>query len=287
MRKLAFAITAALLLALLLIAGAGELLSRPASRSIGAAPPELHAESVRLPVANSDAAFVSGWFARGQAGMGAVLLLHGVRSDRTQMLGRALSLQSAGYAVLLIDLPAHGESPGNRITFGAREAAGVVAALGFLRRELPAERIGVIGVSLGAASLVLAHPDPAPDAVVLESMYPNIADAVKDRLLMRLGALGDRLAPLLLWQLPLRLGVSESQLRPEIEIATLNAPLLLVSGTLDQHTHWAETERIFAAAREPKELWPVEGAAHADLHAYSSAAYEARILAFLARYLRR
>lgn len=203
------------------------------------------------------------------------------------MLGRARFLQATGYAVLLIDLPAHGESPGDRITFGAREAAGVIAALGFLRRELPAERIGVIAVSLGAASLVLAHPNPAPDAVVLESMYPNIAEAVKDRLSMRLGAVGAKLAPLLLWQLPLRLGIGQSQLSPETEIAALNAPLLLVSGTLDKHTRWAETERIFAAAREPKALWPVEGAAHVDLHAYGSAAYEARILAFLGRYLRR
>jgi len=42
--------------------------------------------------------------------------------------------------------------------------------------------VGVIGVSLGAASLVLAKPDPAPSAVVLESMYPTIEEAVSNRL---------------------------------------------------------------------------------------------------------
>lgn len=67
------------------------------------------------------------------------------------MLGRARFLQSEGYSVLLVDLPAHGESLGERITFGAREAAGVTSALAFLRNELPDERVGVIGVSLGAA----------------------------------------------------------------------------------------------------------------------------------------
>ena len=198
MRRLSAAFALAVLLMLGTVAVVGELLSRPARRYIGAPPPELRAVSVNIPVTPNG--FVAGWFAQGSLGAGAVLLLHGVRSDRTQMLGRALALHSAGYSVLLIDLPAHGESSGDRISFGVREGAGVEAALAYLRQELPTDYIGVIGVSLGAASLVLSHPSPAPDAVVLESMYPTISEAVNDRLEMRLGAWGTRLAPLLLWQ---------------------------------------------------------------------------------------
>ncbi|MBI4696108.1 MAG: hypothetical protein HY749_19025 [Gammaproteobacteria bacterium] len=78
-------------------------------------------------------------------------LLHGVRSDRRAMLGRARFLPAAGCAVLLVGLQAHGESRGERITFGVREAAGVAPALTWLRRELPGERVGMSGVSRGAA----------------------------------------------------------------------------------------------------------------------------------------
>lgn len=202
------------------------------------------------------------------------------------MLDRARFLKTAGYSVLLIDLQAHGESTGHHITFGAHEGPGVLAALRYLRQELPGERIGVIGVSLGAASLVLAKPEPAPDAVVLESMYPTIDEAVTDRLVMRIGQLGKHVAPLLLWQLPWRLDVSTDQLRTIVEIPKLNAPVLIASGTKDQHTHWAETERIYAVASEPKELWAVEGAAHVDLYTYSPAAYQAKILQFLSKNLR-
>lgn len=129
--------------------------------------------------------FVVSWFARGDPSRGAALLLHGVRADRTQMLARARFLAKAGYSTLLIDLPAHGESPGERITFGGRESDGVKAAMAFLRGELPAERIWIIGVSLGAASAILADLQPPPRAMVIESMYPTIEEAVSDRLTAR------------------------------------------------------------------------------------------------------
>jgi uncharacterized protein len=264
--------------------GAGEVLSRPASRPIGEPPPYFPARVVKIDTTPGQ--FVVGWFARGELSRGAVLLLHGVRADRTQMLRRAQFLAKAGYSTLLIDLPAHGESSGDRITFGAREGAGVLAAIGFLSQELPGERLGVIGVSLGAASTVLSSPRPAAAAVVIESMYPTIEDAVADRLTMRLGILGRELGPLLLWQLPLRTGVTASELRPIDKVAALGSPLLVVSGAEDKHTTWPETQRLYDAAQAPKEIWKVPRAAHVDLHSYAPEEYEKRILRFLAQHLR-
>lgn len=279
-------ISAGVLVCLLLLAafGAAEVLSRPASRSIGVPPANLQAEVVTLNTTSQ--LKVAGWFTQGRPGAGAVLLLHGVRGDRRDMLGRALALHEAGYAVMLIDLPAHGESEGDRITFGLREAAGVAAALDFLRIRVPAERIGVIGVSLGAAALIFSRPEPAPAAVVLESMYPTITEAVENRLIMRFGSLGRALAPVLLLQLPLRLGITADELRPINEVASINTPLLFVAGSLDLHTTLPETYRLFAAAQEPKELWVVEGASHVNLHSYNPQAYEQRVFVFLARQLR-
>lgn len=267
------------------VIGLGELLIRAAHRSVGNAPADLEAITLRLPIAGNTS--VSGWFAKGEPGVGAVLLLHGVRSDRRQMLERARMLRSAGYAVLLIDLPAHGESSGRTITFGLHEAKGVIAALGHLRHALPQERIGVIGVSLGAASFVLSHATPAPDAVVLESMYPTLLEAVENRLSMRLGEHGRLLAPLLLMQLPLRLGISAAQLQPFREMPNLGSPVLIASGSDDRHTTVEETLRLFRAAREPKELWIVQGAGHVDLHSHDPVAYQDRVMPYLARHLGR
>jgi pimeloyl-ACP methyl ester carboxylesterase len=135
--------------------GVGQLLCSPALRTVGNPPADLPAESVLLRT-TADLP-VAGWFVRSKPGGGAVLLLHGVRSDRRQMIGRARFLSRAGYSVLLIDLPAHGESTAEHITYDANEAEGVKAALSFLSCELHGEKVGVIGVSLGAVTFGSDH----------------------------------------------------------------------------------------------------------------------------------
>lgn len=266
----------------------GGRLARPAPTVVGRAPADLPAVTVHIPSASGSR--LAGWLVRGAPGRGAVLLLHGVRGNRRDMLGRARLLHRADYTVLLVDLQAHGESPGRQITFGARESLDARAALAFLHHAAPGERVGALGVSLGGAALLLGpgwSAASAADAVVLESVYPTIDEAVADRLRIRLGALGPPLAPLLTWQLVPRFGVSPAALRPIDRIGAIGAPLLMLAGREDRHTPLVESRRLFARARAPKELWVVPGAAHEDLYAVAGAEYERRVLGFFDRYLRR
>lgn len=277
------ALALGLVLAVVLL---GEALTRPVRAAIGEPPPDLRAAAVRLPW--GDGQQLAGWWVPGEPGRGAVLLLHGVRGNRLQMLARARWLQRQGIASLLVDLPAHGESSGERIGFGRLEAPAVDAALAWMRARAPGERLGAIGVSLGGASLLFARCVPALDALVLESVYPTIDDAVRNRLSMRLGTTAAKaLTPLLLAQLPWRLGFGADQLRPVEAIRGANGPVLVASGSVDAHTPWPEAETLFAAARDPKALWRVDGAAHVDLHAFAPRDYEARIGPWLRHHLRR
>jgi uncharacterized protein len=261
----------------------GEVLTYPARSQMGDIPANIQAREVKIATVSEQ--YLSAWQMRGLPNFGAVLLLHGVRADRRSMLSRAKFLNQLGYAVLLVDLPAHGQSSGNRITYGLSEGEGVKYALKYLKNDLPAEKIAVIGVSLGAAALVLSKEGRVTKAVVLESMFPSIQEAVEDRLEMYLGWVGAKLTPLLISQLPLRLGISPDQLKPISEITNLGAPVLIASGSVDRHTKLEETMQIFDAAATPKELWIVEGAAHVDLHEFAGKAYEAKIISFLDKYL--
>jgi uncharacterized protein len=267
----------------------GELLSGAAPTAVSTLSVDFPVEPVRIPVddnSRDENASVRGWLARGPRSEGLVLLVHSIRSNRVEMLSRARFLNDHGYGVLLIDLQARGETSGERITFGVRESENVQAAVAYLRNAFPGERIGAIGVSLGAAAIVLAKTPLRLDAVVLESLHPTIKEAVENRLKLHLGQVGPALAPLLLWQLSFRLGIPDHELNPIEQIANLNAPVLLISGSVDQHTRMVETERLFAAARQPKELWIVPGGGHFNMHAYAGKEYERRVTAFLDWYLR-
>ena len=121
---------------------------------------------------------------------------------------------------------------------------------------------------------------------MLESVYPHIDAAVHNRVAARLGLFSIVPAELLLVQLEPRLGVSPSQLRPIDNLANVGSPVFLISGTEDQHTTAEETQAMFYAARQPKQLWLVDGAAHEDLYLASPVEYEARVLTFFNQYFR-
>jgi uncharacterized protein len=264
---------------------AASMLIAPTQGSVGAPPADLPAQAVLFPDASGRP--VHGWFVAGVQGQGAVLLLHGVRADRRAMVNRARFLHAAGYAVLLIDFQAAGESPGDAVTFGYREAGDVKASLHYLHRRLPGEKVGIIGTSMGGAATILAEPEVEADAVVLEQVYPTIRQATEDRLAIHLGSFGPSLAPLLLSTLHLHLGIYPEQLRPIDHIGQLAMPKLLIVGDRDRDTTIAESHAMFETASMPKELWVVHGARHVDLYGYVGAPYKMRVLDFFDTWLRK
>ena len=255
---------------------AGSLVA-PAKHTVGSPPSGFQIESHTIRSESGSA--LAAWYVPCDGAHATVILLHPVRADRRAMLGRAELFRDAGYATVLVDLQAHGESPGKIITAGFRERLDVVATVDFARTKNPKHKIGIVGWSLGGAAALLASPLNV-DAMVLESVYPTISEAVHNRVSMRLGALSHVVTPALLVQFKPRLGVSLSQLRPIDNISVVGCPVLVASGDVDLHTTLSETRRLYDTALEPKRLVIFEGAAHNDLLAYDRDKYQ-EILAFL------
>jgi uncharacterized protein len=260
----------------------GTLASAPVVAPIGPPPPDLPVEVVTIE--STSGSHLSGWYIAGHAHVGAVLLMHGVRANRLEMVERAKLLHREGLSVLLFDFQAHGESAGRNITFGYLESRDARAALDYLRRKTPGERVGVIGVSLGGAAAILASLDA--DAMVLEAVYASFDKAVENRLTMRLGMVGRLLAPMLTWQVKWRLGFDPRLLQPAASIAQLHSPLLLIAGDADQHATLHEMKLLYSQANEPKQLWIIAGARHVDFYRYAPMEYPRRILEFLKPRLR-
>ncbi len=250
---------------------------------VGILPDDLQGKEIELQSASG--ATVSGWHIRAEAEQGVVVLLHGVRANRLSMLERARFLRGHGYAIVTIDFQAHGESTGERITAGHLEKHDVRAAVDYAKAEYPGEPIGVIGVSLGGAAAILGSP-LGIDALVLESVYPDIEQAIHNRVRHRLGWLSYIPAELLLLQMEKRFGIKSTELRPIDHIADTNCPVFVISGADDWHTTREETQQVFEVARHPKLLWIVDDTAHVDLHRAARAEYEEQLMAFLNRYLK-
>jgi pimeloyl-ACP methyl ester carboxylesterase len=142
----------------------------------------------------------------------------------------------------------------------------------FIHHVDPSAHITIIDSSLGGAAALLATPRLKVDALILESVYPTIEIATRNRMENYLGPIGRMFAPLFL-----------AQLHPIDHIAAVDCPVLIMSGENDRNTRPADTRKLFERARFAKQLWFVPNAGHVNLHQPAPHEYETRVLAFLAQ----
>ncbi len=249
-------------------------LTKASNRAVGASPTDLLAIPIMID------STISAWHLKTPSPRGVIVLCHGIRSSRLSMVERARLLQSEGYASILIDLQAHGESQGERITVGHLEKEDVSAAVSHAQELYPNLPVGVIGISLGGASALLSSPLQI-DALIIESVFPTLEQAVHNRVKSRLDWLSWVPSKLLLAQLSLRLGISPDQVRPIDFVEKVECPLFLISGKEDQSTTKEEALAMFNKAVEPKQIWLVDKAAHVDIMDFSTEEYSQRIVTFL------
>ena len=96
------------------------------------------------------------------------LLFHGYRGTSEQdMAGGVLRCFLVGHSALLVDQRACGMSEGNQITFGIHESKDCHSWISFLQQRFGQERKLILcGMSMGAATVLMAAGRPLPPAVV-------------------------------------------------------------------------------------------------------------------------
>jgi len=232
-----------------------------------------------IKLASESGSILSGWHIHSKEAKGVVILLHGIRATRLSMLKRAEFLYEEGYSVILIDFQAHGESSGDHITVGYLEKYDVLTTIKYAKAQYSDEPVGIIGVSLGGASALLASPQDI-DALIIESVYLNIRTAVYNRVKQRLGIFSLIPTELLLAQLKPRLGINASMLSPVSYIDSITCPIYIISGMADRYTTQRETEVLYANAQQPKKLWLLPDIGHEDIYKASPTLYKENIITF-------
>jgi len=237
-----------------------------------------------ISLTTADGLRLAGWYSPGPARQ-AVIVVHGINANRMAVLPEAARLAEAGYHLLLLDLRGHGRSEGDQLTYGYREALDVLAAVDFLAARPEIEQVGALGTSYGGAAVARAAAlDPRLRAVVIESSYSSLPDAVDDAF-DGLSIFPRRpFAPLLIRLAERRVGVSIQEVDSARDLATLSPrAVMIIHGTADGMFPPSHALKMYGAAAEPKELWLIEGLGHANPALEHEAEFRARVLSFFER----
>lgn len=265
------------------------LLANNGHRAAPAKPGDLPVQEVHFQA--TDGVHLAGWLVVASAHAPTLILVHGSKGTRTDMLPWARFLFAAGYNVLLYDSRGCGESEGWGIALGTREPDDVVGAIHFLQRraDLQTRRFGALGISLGAGVVLLAAArESALVATVADSAWADTnaqitwMDSIsRPPFTLPLLPYGPALADALV-------GGDVAVTRP-VDVISQIAPraVMLLHCADDQNatTPLSGERRLYAAAGQPKEQWIAPHGGHAGaLDAYPQE-YKQRVLAFFAHYL--
>ena len=222
-----------------------------------------------------DGSQLNGWWFPAQVppggtAKGPVIHAHGNAANISNHLPQVAWLPTAGYNLLTFDYRGFGLSKGSPSLDGV--VADTRAAMAAARRQpgVDAQRLVVLGQSLGGATALRAvAQDPAGvKLLIVDSAfdsYRGIAhDAVRGSTL--LGALA-RLAGA---------SLPDAASDPRTAIASLQVPVLILHGEQDRTVPVAHAQRLYDAAREPRTLIHVTNGQH--IEALTRPELRARIL---------
>lgn len=213
-----------------------------------------------------------------------VIVFHGYTGECTNNFSITQYFLKNGYAVLLVDARAHGQSEGKYIGFGCLDRKDAVQWIDWAIKECGDDvEILLHGTSMGGSTVLMASGLELPDNVkgivsdcaftspkevfthVLNTMYHLPAfPAIQGADLMNKKLAG--------------YGIDECNAAREVRKAAV--PILFIHGSEDTFVPCTMTQEIYENCRSPKKLIIVEGAAHAESYYKDMEAYEAALTEF-------
>jgi alpha-beta hydrolase superfamily lysophospholipase len=249
-----------------------------------ATPRDLGLEYEPVRFTTDDGVTLSGWLVPSERETRtAVIVLHGFGGHRLPELAVFVPWIQERHHVLQFDFRGHGESGAGRVTLGSHERRDVAAAVRFLESR-GFGPIALFGISMGAAIAIVSAPDLPVAAVVADAPFAELHHPIANRLRASGYPLAGVAARFVVAGAMLR---TRSRMPDPITAVGRLAPraLLVIAPQGDALISWRQGEKLHAAAGEPKELYVVPGAAHADAYMTAPDAYRGRVLAFLERHL--
>lgn len=216
-----------------------------------------------------------------------VIMMHGYKGTALiDFCGGSAMVNRFGYNKLIIDQRAHGMSGGHTITFGVKECHDCVDWINYVLSRFGDIKIGLIGVSMGAATVTMATGldlPPQVKCVIADCGYSSPQAII--RKVMRDIHLPTFLYPMVRLSAKIFGGFSPDEYSSVEAVKRSKTPLLIIHGEADSFVPCYMSHEIYDACVSPKHILTIAGADHAVSAFADSAAYESAVNGWINKYL--
>lgn len=212
------------------------------------------------------------------------ILLHGYRGSYQDMCGCFKIAKELGHNVLLVSQRAHGKSGGRVITFGVRERFDCVDWARFIAEKSPAAPIVLWGISMGAATVLMASAAELPSqvaGVIADCPYTSADSIIRAVCRRNLGLSPTLAMPLVRLSARLFGGFNLTDGDALAAVARARVPMLFIHGGVDALVPCTMSRELAVACASRATLVTVPAADHGIAYMTDPAAYTCAVKVFL------
>ncbi len=247
-------------------------------------PRDLGLQYEEINVIARDGTKLNGWLVKaGHSAKGTILFLHGVGDCKIAGVPYARLFVDHGFNTFLYDSRRHGESEGTFCTYGYYERHDVIDIIDYLRSrtDVVLRTVGIFGTSMGAAVAIQAAAiDKRIVAIVAENSFATLRSIFDDYQKRMTKLPFHYLRNIVIKRSELMAKFKANDVSPLDAVKQIHLPILFIYGKKDRHINHQYSIMLHHNAEMPKELFPIENAAHNDTWQVAGKPYEQKLVEF-------
>lgn len=218
-----------------------------------------------------------------------IILVHGYTSEQSSIYDIARHYSDKGYNVLTPDLRAHGLSEGKYVGMGWLDKNDLLLWIDYLLKNYRNSEIILHGVSMGAATVMMASGENLPTNVKLiveDCGYTSVWDIFSFELKLRFNLSTFPVLNAASFITNVRTGYNYNEASSIDQIKKSVTPILFIHGNADEFVPVNMAYKLYDNTNINKELIIVDGAGHAESRLADEELYYGSIFSFIDKYLK-
>ena len=237
-----------------------------------------------ISITSHDGLRLVGYYYEYRPGATTEIIFHGYRGNADRDLaGGVLRCHSLGRNALVVDQRASGKSEGRVISFGINERLDCIAWVNYAAERFgPDARIIITGVSMGAATVVMAAAEELPlcvKSVVADCGYTSAREIIR-LIIAKMGLPVRILYPFVRLGAFIFGGFRLEYTSPIEAAGRAKLPIIFLHGDADTFVPCEMSARMYEVCPARKRLYFVKGAAHGLAYPDDISGYESELASF-------